>query len=92
MGRLVPDMYDLNLSRAKDRVLAQAVREVTHERANDPSKCPVKRGSADGKSSPMRCFESGTYDRISRNDGRVVRHCGRRTENTGFIHDSRSKQ
>jgi hypothetical protein len=26
MGRVVPGMYDLNLSRAKDRMLAQAVR------------------------------------------------------------------
>jgi len=44
MGRVVPGMYDLNLSRAKDRVLAQAVREVTWERATDPRKCPANRG------------------------------------------------
>ncbi len=36
IGRVEPGMYDLNISRAKDRVLAQAVREVVWERANDP--------------------------------------------------------
>ena len=50
MGRVVPGMYEeaqlhcLNLSRAKDRVLAQAVREVAWERATDPRKCPENRG------------------------------------------------
>ena len=59
MGRVVPysanpgmyrslksgDFSDIsNLSWAKDAVLAQAVREVAYELANDPSKCPVKRG------------------------------------------------
>jgi hypothetical protein len=44
MGRVVPGMDDLNLSRAKDRVLAQAVREVAWERAKHPSKSPVKGG------------------------------------------------
>ena len=59
MGRVVPDsanpgMYrslksgdfsDIsNLSLAKGAVLAQAIREVACELANDPSKCPVKRG------------------------------------------------
>jgi hypothetical protein len=60
MGRVVPDpanpgMYrslksgafsDIsNLNWAKDAVLAQAVREIAFELANEPSKCPVKRGS-----------------------------------------------
>ncbi len=61
MGRVVPDsqypdMYcsmldrgrrsDMaNLSWAKDAVLKAALRELTWETANDPSKCPVKRGS-----------------------------------------------
>ena len=68
MGRVVPDpanpgMYrslksgdfsDLsNLSWAKDAVLAQAIREVAYELANNPSKCPVKRGAREQKSSPM---------------------------------------
>jgi hypothetical protein len=59
MGRLVPDpanpvsigprksgdFSDIsNRSWAKDVVLAQAIREVAYEFANDPSKCPVKRG------------------------------------------------
>jgi hypothetical protein len=30
MGRIVPGVDDLNISRAKDRVLAQAVREVAY--------------------------------------------------------------
>ena len=59
MGRVVPDpanpgmfrslkfgdFSDIsNLSWAKDAVLAQAIREVAYELANDPSKYPVKRG------------------------------------------------
>jgi hypothetical protein len=43
-----------NLSWSKDNVMAQAVREVTWNAANDPQKCPVKRGSREQKSSPMR--------------------------------------
>jgi hypothetical protein len=35
-------------------VMAQAVREVTWNAANEPQKCPVKRGSCEQKSSPMR--------------------------------------
>jgi hypothetical protein len=54
MGRVEPRMYDANISRAKDRVLAQAVREVAWERANHPSKCPVKEGSFSAPASPMR--------------------------------------
>ena len=69
MGRVVPDpakpgMYrslksgdfsDIsNLSWAKDAVLAQAIREVAYELANDPSKYPVKRGSQKAISSPVR--------------------------------------
>ena len=72
MGRVVPDpakpgMYrslksgdfsDIsNLSWAKDVVLAQAIREVAYELANDPSKCPVKWGSQRAKSSPIRFSE-----------------------------------
>ena len=73
MGRVVPDpanpgMYrslkfgdfsDIsNLSWAKDAVLAQAIREVAYELANDPSKCPVKRGSKKAISSPARFSEA----------------------------------
>ena len=69
MGRVVPDpakpsMYrslksgdfsDIsNLSWAKDSVLAQAIREVAYELANDPRKCPVKRAARHQKSPPMR--------------------------------------
>ena len=39
-----------NLSWSKDAVLAQAATEVAYERANTPSKCPVKRGSREQKS------------------------------------------
>ena len=73
MGRVVPDpanpgMYrslksgdfsDIsNLSWAKDAVLAQAIREVAYELANNPSKCPVKRGSQKAISSPARFSEA----------------------------------
>ena len=69
MGRVVPDpanpgMYrslksgdfsDIsNLSWAKDAVLAQAIREVAYELANDPS----KRGSQKAISSPVRFSEA----------------------------------
>ena len=69
MGRAVPDpanpgmfrslkfgdFSDIsNLSWAKDAVLAQAIREVAYELANDPSKYPVKRGSQKAISSPVR--------------------------------------
>ena len=73
MGRVVPDkdwpkMYQsvkadgrlsdmANLSWAKDAVLAQALREVAYERANDPSKCPVNGGSPREKSSAIRSSE-----------------------------------
>ena len=63
MGRVVPAMYDLNLSRAKDRMLAQAVRELAWERANHPSKCPVKRGAFSAAASPIRYFD-GTLPRL----------------------------
>ena len=70
MGRVVPDkdhrrmwrsvkvdgiLSDTaNLSWSKDTVMAQAIREVAWDAANDPSKCPVKRWSHRAKSSPMR--------------------------------------
>jgi hypothetical protein len=57
MGRVEPGMYDANITRAKDRVLAQAVREVAWERANHPSKCPAKRGSFSDAAPPMRFSE-----------------------------------
>jgi hypothetical protein len=53
MGRVYPGMYDANTARAKDRVLARAVREVAWERANHPSKCPVKQGSFSAAAPPM---------------------------------------
>ena len=69
MGRVVPDkdhpgmwrsvkvhgiLSDTaNLCWSKDNVMAQAVREVAWDAANDPRKCPVKRGSREHKSTPM---------------------------------------
>ena len=44
-----------NLCWSKDNVMAQAIREVAWNAANDPRKCPVKRGSGHQKSPPMRC-------------------------------------
>ena len=73
MGRVVPDkdhpgmwrsvkssgLSDMaNLSWAKDAVMVQAVREVTYDAANEPSKCPVNRGSRQQKSSPIRFSEA----------------------------------
>ena len=71
MGRVVPDkdhsdmwrsvkvdgiLSDTaNLSWSKDNVMAQAIREVAWNAANDPQKCPVKGGSRHQKSPPMRC-------------------------------------
>jgi hypothetical protein len=43
-----------NLSWSKDGVLAQAAREIAHERANTPSKPQENRVSFQRKSSPMR--------------------------------------
>ena len=43
-----------NLSWSKDNVMAQAIREVAWNVANYPQKCPVKRGSREQKSPPMR--------------------------------------
>jgi hypothetical protein len=43
-----------NLCWSKDNVMAQAIREVAWDAANDPRKCPVKRGSRQQKSPPMR--------------------------------------
>jgi hypothetical protein len=43
-----------NLSWSKDNVMAQAIREVAWNAANDPQKCPAKRGSREQKSPPMR--------------------------------------
>ena len=43
-----------NLTWSKDSVMAQATREVAHERANTPSKPQQNRGSFRRKSSPMR--------------------------------------
>jgi hypothetical protein len=59
-GRVTRGMYDANISRAKDRVLARAVREVAWERANHPSKRPVKERSFSAPASLMRC-----YDRVA---------------------------
>src|ERR1700745_1414783 len=38
----------------KDNVMAQAIREVARNAANEPQKCPGKRGSREQKSSPTR--------------------------------------
>jgi hypothetical protein len=54
MGRVAPGDYDSNISRAKDRVLAQAVREVAWDHANDPRKCPINGGSFSAAASPIR--------------------------------------
>ena len=70
MGRVIPDeerpgmwrsvKVDGNLSDtanlcwSKDNVMAQVIREVAWDAANDPQKCPVKRVSREQKSSPMR--------------------------------------
>src|SRR6476660_4652226 len=40
--------------------MAQAIREVAWNTANDPQKCPVNRGSREQKSSPMRLLQSST--------------------------------
>ena len=69
MGRVVPDkdhqgmwrsvkssgLSDMaNLCWSKDNEMAQAIREVAWDAANDPQKCPVKRGFRDQKSPPIR--------------------------------------
>jgi hypothetical protein len=69
MGRVVPDkdhpgmgrsvkssgLSDTaNLRWSKANVMAQAIREVAWNAANDPQKCPIKRGSREQKSPPMR--------------------------------------
>jgi hypothetical protein len=70
MGRVVPDKdhpgmwrsvkvdgilsNTANLSWSKDNVMAQAIREVAWNAANDPQKCPVKGGSREQKTPPMR--------------------------------------
>ena len=72
MGRVVPDTdhpsmwrsvkvdgilsNTANLSWSKDNVMAQAIREVAWNAANDPQKCPVKRRSREQKSPPMRLY------------------------------------
>ena len=43
-----------NLSCSKDNVTGQAIREVAWNAANAPQKCPIKRGSREQKSPPMR--------------------------------------
>ena len=43
-----------NLCWSKDNVMAQAIREVAGDAANDPRKCPVKRESRQQKSPPIR--------------------------------------
>ena len=68
MGRVVPDkdhqgmwrsvkssgLSDMsNLCWSKDNVMAQVIREVAWDAANDPRKCPVKRVSRGQKSSPI---------------------------------------
>jgi hypothetical protein len=48
-----------NLSRSKDGVMAQAIREVAWDAANIPLKCPVKRPKSNGLCSSPRargCF------------------------------------
>jgi hypothetical protein len=70
MGRVVPDkdhsgmwrsvkvdgiLSDTaNLCWSKDNVMAQAIREIAWNAANDPKKCPVKRGAREQKSPPLR--------------------------------------
>jgi hypothetical protein len=70
MGRVVPDKNHsgmwrsvkvdgilsdtANLCWSKDNVMAQAIREVAWDTANDPQKRPVKRGSREQKPPPMR--------------------------------------
>ena len=70
MGRVVPDKDQpgmwrsvkvegilsdtANLCWSKDNVMAQAIREAAWDAANDPRKCPVKRGSRQQKSPRMR--------------------------------------
>ena len=70
MGRVVPDkdhqgmwrsvkvdgiLSDTaNLCWSKDNVMAQAIREVAWDAANDPPKCTVNSGSRDQKSPPIR--------------------------------------
>ena len=44
--------------RRMDNVMAQAIREIAWNAANDPSKCPVKRGSQRATSSPVRFSEA----------------------------------
>lgn len=71
MGRVVPDskypgmfrsvksqgLSDMsNLSRAKDSVLAAAIRDLAWDAAIDPSKCPVNGGVNQAPASPMRSF------------------------------------
>jgi hypothetical protein len=54
MGRVTPSTYPLNMSRAKDLVLAQAVREVAYELACKSGAKPQQiRGSNQKKSSPI---------------------------------------
>ena len=43
-----------NLCWSKANVMAQAIREVAWNAANDPKKCPVKRGTREQKSTPIR--------------------------------------
>jgi hypothetical protein len=69
LGRVVPDsqypslfrsvksqgLSDMsNRSRAKDSVLAAAIRDLAWDAANDPPKMPSETGGARGKSPPMR--------------------------------------
>ena len=83
MGRVVPGMYDLNISRAKDRVLAQAVREVAWDCANHPSKCPVKRGVFSAAASPTRYSEGaatfGTARQLGPSVSRFLVRCDKLT-------------
>jgi hypothetical protein len=45
-----------SLCRSKDNVMAQAIREVAWDAANDPRKCPVKGGLARRNRRPCVCF------------------------------------
>src|SRR6478672_10010841 len=82
MGRVVPDKdhpgmwrsvkvdgilsNTANLSWSKDNVMAQAIREVAWNAANDPQKCPVKEGSREQKTPPMRLNAGGWLQSNSR--------------------------
>jgi hypothetical protein len=94
MGRVVPDtdhqgmwrsvkssgLSDVaNLCWSIDIVIAQAVREVAWNAANYPQKCPVKRGSREQKSPPMRLEQFKALDGKCYPDPLLARVGSRRT-------------